>query len=108
MGSRGVDVRGVMLLQKTWRVVCGLHRVVLGKFGPGPIGTQSGLDQTQQSQSGSGIFPKTPDCLVSGLGNITWAKTVQTRSGPGPTTLYNCFNLFKFALIIQNKQFTYY
>ena len=40
----------------------------------GLIGTWSGLDQTQQSQSQSGIFPKTPDHLISGLGNITWAK----------------------------------
>ena len=43
--------------------------VLLGKFGPGLIGTQSGLDQTQWSQSWSGIFPKTRDRLVSGLGN---------------------------------------
>ena len=43
------------------------HLLVLGKFGPRPIGTQSGPDQTQQSQSG--IFPKTWDRLVSHLGN---------------------------------------
>ena len=78
---------------KIQTVVGGLGKavVVLGKFGPRPIGTRSGPDQTQRSRSRSGIFPKTPDCLVSGLGNITWAKTVQTQSGPGPTTLYNYF-----------------
>ena len=45
-----------------------LTRLVLGKFGPRPIGTQSGLDQTPWSWSRSGIFPKIPDHLVSGLG----------------------------------------
>ena len=42
--------------------------LVLGKFSPRLIGTLSGLDQTSQSRSKSGIFPKTPDCLVSSLG----------------------------------------
>ena len=50
--------------------------VVLGKFGPGPIGTRSGLDQTPQSQSRSGIFPKTRDHLVSGLGIPILLETV--------------------------------
>ena len=58
--------------------------IVLGKFGAGPIGTRSGLDQTQQSQSWSGIFQKILDCLVSSLGipilpgtisDLVWTRT---------------------------------
>ena len=55
---------------------CLLWVVVLGKFGPGPIGTQSGPDQTLQSWSRSGIFLKTPDHLVSGLGIPILPKTI--------------------------------
>ena len=60
------------------------HILVLGKFGPGLIGTRSGPDQTQQSWSWSGIFPKIPDCLVSCLGipilpgtvsDLVWTRT---------------------------------
>ena len=76
---------------------CSPNPGVLGKFGPGPIGTQSGLDQTQQSRSG--IFPKKQDRLVSGLGNPTLHKTVQTQSGPGLHNLYkqfaNTYSTFK-------------
>ena len=50
--------------------------LVLGKFGPGPIGTRSEPDQTWQSQSRSGIFPKTPDYLVPGLGIPILPETV--------------------------------
>ena len=50
--------------------------LVLGKFGPGPIGTQSGPDQTQRSWSWSGISPKSPNCLVSGLDIPTLPETV--------------------------------
>ena len=53
------------------------HRaLVLGKFGPGLIGTRSGLDQTPRSQCRSRIFPKTLDCLVSSLGIPILPKTV--------------------------------
>ena len=45
----------------------GQNLLVLGKFGPRPIGTWSGPDQTQRSRFRSGIFPKTPDRLVPGL-----------------------------------------
>ena len=62
--------------------------LVLGKFSPGPIGTRSGLDQTPQSQSRSGIFPKKPDRPVSSLGIPILPETIQTRSGPGP---HNCY-----------------
>ena len=65
-----------------------IHPVVLGKFGPGLIETWSGLDQTPQSQSWSGIFPKKPDCLVSGLGIPILPGTIQTQSGLG---LLNCY-----------------
>ena len=58
-------------------------RLVLGKFSPRLIGTRSGLDQTQWSQSRSGIFPKTQDHLVSGLGNSIFPEMVPDRSGPG-------------------------
>ena len=50
--------------------------VVLGKFSPGPIGTQSGPDQTPRSRSRSGIFLKTPDRLVSSLGIPILPETV--------------------------------
>ena len=50
--------------------------VVLGKFGPRPIGTQFRPDQTQRSRSRSGIFPKIPDRLVSGLGIPILPKTI--------------------------------
>ena len=50
--------------------------VVLGKFGPGPIGTRSGPDQTLQSRSRSGIFPKILDRSVSGLGILKLRETV--------------------------------
>ena len=50
--------------------------LVLGKFSPRPIGTQSGPDQTQQSWSRSGIFPKILDHLVSGLGIPILPKTI--------------------------------
>ena len=56
-------------LDETWQLV-------LGKFGPGPIGTRSRLDQTQWSWSWSGIFLKIPDRLVSGLGIPILPKTV--------------------------------
>ena len=65
-----------------------LGTLVLGKFGPGPIGTRSGPDQTPQSWSRSGIFPKKPDRSVSSLGIPILPETVQTRSGPG---LHNCY-----------------
>ena len=80
---------------------------MLGKFGPGPIGTWSGLDQTQWSQSQSGIFPKKQDRLVSGLGNPTLPKTIQTQSGPGLHNLYKQFantyvmDYFLFIYLIQ-------
>ena len=54
----------------------GVENIVLGKFGPRLIGTRSGLDQTQRSQSQSGIFPRTRDHLVSGLGNSILPETV--------------------------------
>ena len=50
--------------------------VVLGKFGPRPIGTRSGPDQTLRSRSRSGIFPKIPDRSVSGLGILKLRETV--------------------------------
>ena len=50
--------------------------LVLGKFGPRPIGTRSGPDQTPWSRSQSGIFPKTQDHLVSGLGIPLLLETV--------------------------------
>ena len=52
--------------------------IVLGKFGPGPIGTRSGPDQTlrSQSRSWSGIFPETWDRLVSRLGSPRLSETV--------------------------------
>ena len=50
--------------------------LVLGKFSPGLIGTRSGPDQTLPFRSRSGIFPKTPDHLVSGLGIPILPKTV--------------------------------
>ena len=50
--------------------------LVLGKFGPRPIGTRFRPDQTQRSRSRSGIFPKTRDRLVSGLGNSILPETV--------------------------------
>ena len=53
-----------------------LYGVVLGKFGPRPIGTRSGPDQTPRSRSQSGIFPKTPDRLVPGLGIPILPKTI--------------------------------
>ena len=59
--------------------------LVLGKFGPRPIGTQSGPDQTQQSQSQSGIFPKIPDRLVSGLGIPILPETVSDPVWTGTT-----------------------
>ena len=52
------------------------HLVVLGKFGPRPIGTRSEPDQTLQSWSQSGIFPKTLDCLVPSLGIPILPETV--------------------------------
>ena len=53
-----------------------LCEVVLGKFGPGLIGTRSGPDQTLRSRSRSGIFLKTLDRLVSGLGIPILPETV--------------------------------
>ena len=53
-----------------------MQEVVLGKFGPRPIGTRSEPDQTPQSWSWSGIFPKTPDRLVPGLGIPILPETV--------------------------------
>ena len=50
--------------------------LVLGKFGPRPIGTRSGPDQTPWFRSRSGIFPKTPDRLVPGLGIPILPETV--------------------------------
>ena len=50
--------------------------LVLGKFGPRPIGTRSGPDQTPQSRSRSGIFPKIPDRSVSSLGILILPETV--------------------------------
>ena len=52
---------------------------MLGKFGPGPIGTWTGPDRTQRSQSQSGIFPKIPDHLVSGLGIPIFPETISDR-----------------------------
>ena len=80
-----------MLAPDTTMVSDGEDKVVLGKFGPGLIGTRSGPDKTQWSWSRSGIFPKKQDHLVSGLDNPTLPKTIQTRSGPGPHNLYNQF-----------------
>ena len=75
---------------------------MLEKFGPGLIGTWSRPDQTLWPWSESEIFPKTPDYLVSGLGNLTWAKTVQTRSGlwTGTNYLITIFKVLNFTLII--------
>ena len=70
----------------------------LGKFGPGPIGTWSGLDQTPQSRSWSGIFPKTLDCLVSGLGIPYCPRPSQTRSGPGLHKLYKQYANILFLI----------
>ena len=53
-----------------------LYHIVLGKFGPRLIGTRSGPDQTPWSWSRSGIFLKTPDRLVSGLGIPILPETV--------------------------------
>ena len=52
------------------------YALVLGKFGPRPIGTRSGPDQTLRSRSRSGIFPKIPDRSVSGLGILKLRETV--------------------------------
>ena len=62
-----------------------LWLLVLGKFGPRQIGTQTGLDQTQQSRSQSGIFPKIPDRLVSGLGIPVLPETVSDPVWTGTT-----------------------
>ena len=66
----------------TW---CTHLRLVLGKFGPGLIGTWSGLDQTPQSWSRSGIFPKIWDHLVSSLGNPILPETVPDPVWTGTT-----------------------
>ena len=57
--------------------------IVLGKFRPGLIGTQSGPDQTPRSRSG--IIPKTLDRLVSGLGIPILPKTVSDLVWTGTT-----------------------
>ena len=62
--------------------------LVLGKFGPGPIGTRSEPDQTQWSRSRSGIFPKSLDRLVSGLDIPTLPETVSDPVWTGPRDLY--------------------
>ena len=70
--------------------------LVLGKFGPGPIGTRSGPDQTQRSRSWSGIFPKIQDCSVSGLGIPILPKTIQTQSGLDHITVTYIKNMLIF------------
>ena len=62
-----------------------IYSLVLGKFGPGPIRTQSGPDQTPRSWSWSGIFPKTWDRLVSGLGIPILLETVSDPVWTGTT-----------------------
>ena len=67
------------------RQVDDIDPLVLGKFGPGPIGTRSGPDQTPRSQSRSGIFLKTLDRLVSGLGIPILPETVSDPVWTGTT-----------------------
>ena len=80
MGCSSTTRLGISEIWEAWKA----RKLVLGKFSPRPIGPWSGLDQTPWSQSRSGIFPKTLDCLVSGLGipilpepisDLVWTET---------------------------------
>ena len=85
----------------TQLAACVQWGLVLGKFGPRPIGTRTGLDQTQQSWSQSGIFPKTWDHLVSSLGNSILPEMVPDPVWTGTAYINYLSNVFNIIFLRQ-------